>query len=279
MQFSIHLHGIARKQNLETCYCLYMNTYTLEKPIEWYAARLDYLYESVNKLPDIRLGKRNDRRTLRIFSSPHKYRQIGEKSKQWNIFFPIYEQRQILISKINVLRKELSEIYNTTYEDIRNQFKVQKNTTNMLNMNYYNNLIDNECSFTKHNNYEYDGHNFRSRFEMSVAREINNLGLEYKYDCGIHLSNKTLFMDFAIPFPEYDECEVIELFGCFDDTKYINDAAEKIKDYSNCGILLGSNFFALAATENSMPNGVQIRQLLVQVITAVSIRYSIPATN
>lgn len=252
-----------------------MNTYTYEKPLEWYIAKLSYLYEVISKLPDIRLGQRYDADILRIYSGPYKYRVITKNSKEWNSFYSIFIDRNSLQHQISILSQQLQSIYHTTYEKERMKFKILTNNNSPLSMNFYDSLIDDECTFPKTNQYEFDGHNFRSRFEMMAAQEIKSLQIPYKYDCGIQLSNRSLYPDFALGFPEFNRCVLFELLGSMDNPKYVNDSVEKLRDYSNNRILLESDCFLLCGTDRTMPCGPQIRIKLINIISALCSLYVI----
>lgn len=253
-----------------------MNTYTYEKPIEWYIAKLDYLYNSISTLPDIRLGQRYNADVLRIHSSPRKFQIITRASKKWNETYNLCLKRTSLTTQFTSLSQELHAIYHTSYEKERHNYRIIKNTTNRFDMTFYNQLTNNACTFPKTHSYEFDGHNFRSRFEMATAQEIKNLHLDYKYDSGIQISTRTIYPDFALPFPEFNRFVILEDLGRLDDPIYINDNLEKLRDYFNNGILLDTDLYTLTGSEKSMPNNLQIRSKLISIINNLCAQYVIP---
>lgn len=253
-----------------------MNTLTYEKPLEWYIAKLSYLYEMISKLPDIRLGQRYDADVLRIHSSPHEFKIITKASKMWTESYNLYLKRTSLTNQAFVLSKQLKSIYHTTYEKERLKFKILTNTNSPLDMNFYGSLINDECNYPKANMYEFDGHNFRSRFEMIAAQEIKSLQIPYKYDCGIQFPNRILYPDFALGFPEFNRCVLFELLGSMDNPKYISDTIEKLRDYSNNHLLLESDCFIMSGTDKTMPSGPQIRLKLISIISTLCSLYVIP---
>ena len=253
-----------------------MNTCTYEKPIEWYIAKLDYLYNLVSTLPDIRLGQRYDADVLRIHSSPREFKIITRASKSWDTSYSMYKERTLLTNQLSSLSQELHTIYHTSYEKERHNYRIIKNTNSRFDMTFYNQLTNDACTFPKTHSYEFDGHNFRSRFEMATAQEIKNLHLDYKYDSGIQISTRTIYPDFALPFPEFNRCVLLEDLGRLDDIKYINDNLEKFRDYFSNGILLDTDLYTLTASEKSMPNNLQIRSKLISIINNLCAQYVIP---
>lgn len=253
-----------------------MNTFTYEKPLEWYIAKLDYLYENVEELPVIHLGKRCGADVLRIYSGKDGYKQIGHKSKRWEENYSLCCKRNHLVNQIEQLNNELVSIYHTTYGIERPKFKILKNTTSGINMKFYNSLINDACTYAKTHVYEFDGHNFRSRFELSIAEVIKDLQIDYKYDSGIQLPNKTVFPDFAFGFPEFNRCIILEALGRLDDHKYTNDNIEKIRDYCNGGFILDEDLFTLGSSEKAMPNKTKIRHKIISIIGTLCSTYVIP---
>lgn len=253
-----------------------MNTFTYEKPIEWYIARLSYLHESISELPDIRLGRRYNADVLRVHSTPRKFYSTSKSSKNWDSVHALYVKKVELQNQISLLTSELKSIYHTTYEKERPRFKILRNETSNFDMNFYGQLVDEACTFPKSNQLEFDSHNFRSRFEMNVAQELKALGIAYKYDSGIQLTNRTIYPDFALAFPEFNRCAFFEIMGLLNDPKYVNDNIEKLRDYSNNGIILDNDVFTLGSTGTSMPNTTRIRQKIVSIIGAMCAMYVIP---
>lgn len=253
-----------------------MNTLTYQKPLEWYIAKIDYLYSGLSECPDIRMGQHSNHPVLRLRNENGKNIEISQASKLWDHYYQLTIQRDSLITSIKALENELFAIYHTTYEKERPRFKILRNETTNFDIDFYNHLLDEACTFPKSNQLVFDGHNFRSRFEMTVAQEIKALGIAYKYDSGVQLSNRTIYPDFALAFPEFNRCIFFEIFGLLNDPKYVNDNIEKIRDYSNNGLILDNDIFTLGSSGNSMPNNARIRQKIVSIIGALCAMYVIP---
>lgn len=253
-----------------------MNTLIYQKPLEWYIAKINYLYTGLSKCPDIRMGQHSSHSVLRLLNENGKRIEISQASKLWKHYYPLAIQSNALKTSIKELESELKSIYHTTYEKERPRFKILRNEASNFDMNFYGQLVDEACTFPKSNQLEFDGHNFRSRFEMNVAQELKALGIAYKYDSGIQLTNRTIYPDFALAFPEFNRCAFFEILGLLNDPKYVNDNIEKLRDYSNNGIILDNDVFTLGSTGTSMPNTTRIRQKIVSIIGAMCAMYVIP---
>ena len=145
-----------------------------------------------------------------------------------------------------------------------------------MNMDFFNRLVDDECPYPKNVEYEFDGHCFRSRFEMAIAQVIKDLGLLYKYDSGLQVGTRVLYPDFTLGFPEFDFCIFLEALGRLDNPKYVNDSVEKIRDYSNSGFVLDLDYALIGASEKNMPNNLKIRMKIIEVVGALCAIYVIP---
>lgn len=252
-----------------------MTTTTYELPLEWYIARLDYLYQEFTKIPDIRVGRVYDVSVFRIYDSNEKVRQRNERSKDWDACRYLYEQRRILKERISSLEERIENIYHVSYNSERPKFKILKNTTARMNMDFFNTLVDDECPYPKNFEYEFDGHCFRSRFELAIAQVIKDLGIGYKYDSGFQIGNRVLYPDFTLAFPEFNCCNFLEALGRLDSPKYVNDSVEKIRDYSNNGFILDLDYFLIGAGEKTMPNNLKIRMKLVELVGSLCATYVI----
>ena len=74
----------------------------------------------------------------------------------------------------------------------------------------------------------YNNHNYQSRFEVIIAKELDSLEVGYKPHCTLKLGEKVFYPDFYLP--KYDL--YIEYAGMMDRSFYRKSFAEKMNHYS-----------------------------------------------
>lgn len=252
---------------------------SLYLPIEWYIAKIDYYEKHLSNLNDIRIGKHSGATVLRVYSDKTKFKEYSKKSPDWSRIQTEFRHQQVVLNEINKLKSELKSIYHISYENERHKYRIIKDTNSKLNMDFYNQLIDNECRYDNEYNYNLDGHKFRSRFEYSVAQEIKDIRLNYKYDCGIHLYTKKAFVDFTFAFPEFNRCLFLEIMGMLNVPEYAERAANKIKNYSLSGYYPGKDLFIIGSDDKSMPSNDTIRLTIINAIRTLCSLYVVKITD
>lgn len=252
-----------------------MEQRTIKLPIEWYIARIAFLNKHLHRIPNIHLGKHRNRKVLRVYKSEdkHKYKEVHQSSKHWDQTYQAYIQREKIQSQIDTLSAEMKFHYNTTYEKEHVHWEIIPNQNNKLNNEFYYQIKDNECSYEKSNEYEFDGHNFRSRFEMAVAKSIKDLHLNYKYDAGVHLHTQKDYPDFTLAFPEFNRCVFLEVMGALDQVKYVDKNSNKFKEFSLAGYCVGSDLFIIGANEHTMPNPAEVDQMIIYIVSSLCAKY------
>lgn len=252
-----------------------INTYNNHLPLQWYVARISYLESVLNAIPVIRTGKARGITVLRVYhrENKNKYKEVSPKSKHWNQTYKAFSQREIIQEQIHTLKSEIKSYYHTTYAKERVHWEIMPNQNNKLNNEFFNQLKDEECSFEKTTKYEFDGHTFRSRFEMSIASTISNFHINYKYDAGVHLNTQKDYPDFTLSFPEFNRCVFLEAMGALNIPKYIEKNSAKLQEYSFAGYIMGSDWFITGATEHIMPNPMEIETLIIHIVSLLCAKY------
>lgn len=112
--------------------------------------------------------------------------------------------------------------------------------------------------------YETDRGEFvRSKSEMVIANIYNDMGVPYRYESEIRLSNGGVrYPDFVALKVSTGEEFYHEHFGIMDDFYYRNDALRKIHEYSENGIVLGKNFYVTFEGQGSALFSRDIRSLI-----------------
>ncbi len=88
-----------------------------------------------------------------------------------------------------------------------------------------------------------------SKIEVIVAKIIEQLDLNYKYEAKIYINNYEKLADFFICIPLVNRCFPIEVLGFFDDINYLHKFERDIGNYIQSGYMFGKNLLLLG--ENS----------------------------
>lgn len=95
-----------------------------------------------------------------------------------------------------------------------------------------------------------DGNRVRSKTERTLYEIFQDYKIPFKYECPLHLRNKTIYPDFTFIHP-YEKSEIYwEHFGMMDDPEYSVNAYLRINEYANNGIFIGENL--IVSFEHSM---------------------------
>ena len=244
----------------------------LHKPQTWYIAKLKSIDSKLEELPDVKMGQHKGR-TVIWFHSESGRREIRPRSREWATLFESAQIRTELISEKRRLLEEWKTYFSGTYDQIKHLYQVDSTRRAALTSAFWNNLTDNACTYEKSTEYNFDGHNFRSRFEMSVAEVIVSLNIPYKYEPCIQIGDNNYYPDFALDFPEFNACILGEVMGKMHEHKYAYDSGQKIAIYSTAGIILGRDAFILCGTDKFIPNPDNIKRDIINIVDKLSSVY------
>lgn len=240
-------------------------------PIEWYIAKIHYLETELRKLPVARFGCHRGKEIIRIYSG--KRRQISAKNSDWKNVKETTLEARIIREKIRKLKADLQRYHNVNYDEVKSKMIIKPNTVPIISMNTWNELKDNECGMENPYDYNFQGHLFRSRFEMSVAEELAGFGMGYKYDFGMMIDGRKNFFDMAVPFPEFNCFAVLEVLGLMGDQGYVGNKFYNLQKLVQIGFLPERDVFLISGENKYMPNPVQIRLAILNMVRQVCSRY------
>lgn len=240
-------------------------------PIRWYIARIKYLEGELAKLPNVQFGKHGDRQVVRLLGDNIR-KEFVLNSKNAQQYLTIASKAEHLKTDIAALKKELYKIYNIEYKSIESMYEVIPNSTSWLTAEKWNELKS-DCSIPNDNEYYYNGINYRSRIEMLFAEAATELGLSFKSDAKIYLSNGPINPDFSFVFPEFNRTIFFEVLGMLDNLQYVNRNIEKMKYYSIANILPGRDLFILGASKNYVPNSRTMKDNLILIVNTLCNTY------
>ena len=107
------------------------------------------------------------------------------------------------------------------------------------------------------------GERVRSKSEKIMADYFYRHGIEYKYECPLHLKGVGIvYPDFTFLSPKTYKEIYWEHNGRMDDPVYSKKAVRKICSYENNGIYPGENLILTFETEQMILNTAQIEQMV-----------------
>lgn len=235
---------------------------------KWYIARLKLMEDKIDKLPDLRLGVQRGQLVVR-YTVNGKKRQSGSKSSNWDKLYSKAKIRKELLAEYNQLLDEFELYFGESYESIKSQYKVARCSAILTPANWES-FIDNECPVAKTGEFIADGHNLRSRIEMSTVEALLQLGLPYKYDSSVYENYHKRYVDFAINLEEFDISAFVEVMGSMDDASEVRRNASKFEEYSLYGFLLGRDWTIVCGTKHMVPDISSIKRTIINLVDNIA---------
>ncbi len=110
------------------------------------------------------------------------------------------------------------------------------------------------------------GDKVRSKSEAIIADIIYELGIPYRYEQLVHLSNgEKKAPDFTLLKVSTREVFYLEHFGMLDDEDYLNRNLHKLDDYRNSGIYTGKNLIITYDTDKCPLDIPGIKKMLKEI--------------
>lgn len=237
-------------------------------PKFWYIARIKYLNEQLQSMPDARIGSHRGKIVVRVGNSSG-FKQVGPTSGEFSKFYDIAQLCEELKGEMRSLISEYEKNFMERFDINRLKCIPDFHYAGRMNMAYWEKLIDNECPKEKKNQFPFNGHIFRSKIEREVAQAACELHLSYKYDCGIKFAGDCVYTDLAFAFPEFDRCTLLEVLGRMGDVNYAMHNASKLSNYALNGYMLNRDLFALVGNEHYSPDANTIKRQLVYMVQTI----------
>lgn len=106
------------------------------------------------------------------------------------------------------------------------------------------------------------GEYVRSKSEVIIANALFTSNIPYRYECALTLGGNTFYPDFTILNPQSMKIKYWEHFGMMDAPKYSDQTFNKLKTFSQYGIIPGINLITTYET-GSYPIDSEKIQLVV----------------
>lgn len=127
---------------------------------------------------------------------------------------------------------------------------------------------DANTDYPKPNLYPFNGIQYRSAAEKSIAVFYTEMGIPFKYEPEVMLAGlrKPVYPDFVPYFREIDSCKFHEQFGIMDASDYIRETKIKFSNFTNAGLLQDLDFFF---TYNAKDTPLDLRYLSSKINSVI----------
>ena len=160
------------------------------------------------------------------------------------------DEIEIIYTKMNINRQELVRPIEKTWQQKLNDWKSQPYTGK-------------EFKEGTPEIYSKKGERVRSKSEKLIADTLFEMGIEYKYECPIHLKGYgQVYPDFTILSRKTGKELYWEHDGRMDDPQYSEKAVKKINSYISNGILPGDRLILTFETANVVLNDRIIKKMI-----------------
>lgn len=185
----------------------------------------------------------------------HYQFQLLELSKEMSILSKCISQYEKIKSKSSDLLDDTSA-YNSL---IKTHFETySEKISDWINSDYIHNTNHPEHLIHKTNS----GEKVRSKSEVIIANALYSNKVPYRYECGVHFGDNIFFPDFTICHPQTLEIYYWEHFGMMDNQSYRDNSYNKLKIYSNYGIIPSINLITTYETLSHPIDSEKIQQTI-----------------
>ena len=248
---------------------------------EFYIGRYIYLQKSLSNLADVHLGGRGDELTVTIYecdaiTGKIRRRRISDKNPEWQRFYKIGLLRDELTEQLKLIMAGWKNDYRGSLRDASSHYALIPNTESIYDSSLWNSLRSNDCDQPNDYPIQYKNFIMRSFFEVEVARVLDTIGIDYKYEVKLSIGGgKFMYPDMAVNFPEYNRCGFVEAMGGFDSLKYTTKNTLKLKDYINSGLYPNRDIAIISADRYNRPDPEIIRRTIGTMLSSIAAQYVI----
>ncbi len=239
------------------------------------ALMINYWEMLLNDMPKFKLIERkvNDDtvsciRIMHTNSISHEYYLKTEKGQQ---AYRTYSNREQISKNIRDYRNlwtcKTSKPVPTISKSIINMLMHDSSAFN--DIEYYNKLTSESARNIygiQNHTLIYKGMPMRSKLERDVAKILDSLNLDYKYEPQIELFEKSKFTDFFIAIPIINKCFPCEVAGMLDNEGYYNKFQSDLSSYTASKYIIGRNLLIIGETSYSPISTTMIAALICSFI-------------
>ncbi len=245
---------------------------------EFYIGRYLYLSKELERLPNITFGSRTGLTIIRLVivdpaSGKKKYKRISPKNPKWEAYKKLASRKARLEEQLNCLLTSWKEDYGGSLEQVASEYQIIGQPPSLYNCALWESFTSNADPWEPAYPVQYKDFVMRSYFEVEVAKVLDFIGLDYKYEVKLVLGDKYYFPDMAVNLPEYDRCGFVEAMGGMDSLKYVSHNMEKLNKYINYGIYPNRDVSIVPGERSYFPDRILIKRIVGNMLTAIAKQY------
>ncbi len=237
--------------------------------------RYIYLQSMLDHLPDVRIGGRGDRESLTVYepdgdTGEIRRRRYSRMSPQWSELYEVAKRRAHYKKQLECLLAFWKEDRGGCLAEVASEYLIVSKK-HYFNSSKWDEYVSNDNDFPNDSPVYYKDFVMRSQFEVDVAKVLDSLGLDYKYEISLRTgSGEMISPDMAVDFPEYDECGFVEALGGLSSLKYTSHNTWKLKEYINMGLYPNREIALIVSDKGSVTSRDMIVSMLAVMLNSIA---------
>ena len=238
-------------------------------PKEYLALKINYCRQQLEALPNVKLHEHfiDGSSIKRLVVDGHRYDLGSANGKKYYAAWLLRDQNERLLRVYEAtwdycFKGPVPKL--SPHKNVRTLL-VNGGSTVVMDRNYFDSLKnDANTGYPKPNLYPFNGIQYRSAAEKSIAEFYTDAGIPFKYEPEVFIAGlrKPIYPDFVPYFKEIDSCKFHEHFGIMSSSDYIRDTKIKFGNYINAGLLQDLDFLF---TYNSSDTSLDTRYLYAKI--------------
>lgn len=246
---------------------------------EYYVGRYIYLNRVIAELPDARLGSKTNSEVMSVYLTDSETgrrtrRRISRASPLWDKYYEYALVRERLESQLRNLLTSWSEDYPGALSREASNYKIISSGKNYYDSTMWEAFKSNDCDVPNDYPIMHKSFIMRSQFEVEVAKVLDSLGLDYKYEVKLLIGGgEELYPDMSVNLPEYNRCGFVEALGGLDSLKYTSHNTWKLKSYINSGLYPNRDVALISADKRYFPDRDLIKRSVGVMLSSIASQY------
>ena len=246
---------------------------------EYYIGRYIYLTGMIAGLPDVRPGNKCGSEILSLYLSDQNTgrrirRRISRASSLWDQYYEYALKRERLESQLKNLLTSWSEDYSGALSKEASKYKIIPPKKSYYNSAMWESFKSNDCDVPNDFPVFYKSFVMRSQFEVEVAKVLDSLGIDYKYEVRLPIGGgDEMNPDMSVNLPEYNRCGFVEALGGLDNMKYTSHNTWKLKNYINIGLYPNRDVALISADKRYFPDRELIKRSIGLMLSSIAAQY------
>lgn len=243
---------------------------------EFYIGRYIYLKTKLDQMPKVKFGTADGNTVLNAYridpatGKEKRSRLSSPKNKDYSALSRLADEKERLEEQLKLLLQSWKEDHGGSLPKIASRYYIVPNTDNRYNALLWSRLKEGLCTVPNKYPVQYKNYAMRSRFETEVAKVLDSLGLDYKYEIELEVSGDLLYPDMSVLLSEYNRCGFIEAMGGLSSVKYGDHNVKKIRCYLDAGLYPNVDLSIVSAGNDYRPDSEDIKRVVGTMLSAIA---------